>query len=301
MNPIEADLAKPTLSSSLTRAAARFDPTAEVSVTVAKRSLLPGLAPKLAGGAIALAAGFFVTLAMQYVVREHLSTLLSSEADGLGPTESHSASTTAGVSGVQVTGVRHDVLQIDVQTEPPTARLWLDGKAVGTGHFVGTAKADGTQHELRVEAAGYTTHVLTFREHPPYGRVALMPDEPVAPSPPPPLSKPNAARVAPIVRAATTVGTLAPQAGRATGAHALQALPTVAPLAKVAAQPQGDAHSEAHPFAREGSAPDVGGEQAPTPPPQPVHAAPEPNLAAPIRSPHVRLIDEPTPQIRVLE
>lgn len=119
-----------------------------------------GARGRLAFGGVALVAGFLVTLGLQHVVRERF---FAPRAALRAPTS---------------TRVEPPSFEIDIHTDPTSARIWFDGRPAGVGQFRGTAKQDGAQHELRVQATGYTTHVVTFRDRPPPRRVELSPSEP---------------------------------------------------------------------------------------------------------------------------
>jgi tRNA A-37 threonylcarbamoyl transferase component Bud32 len=60
-----------------------------------------------------------------------------------------------------------------VLLHPPHAVARLDGVVAGTGALRVPRFDDGVLHELRVEAAGYVTRVLLFREAPPHETIAL--------------------------------------------------------------------------------------------------------------------------------
>jgi hypothetical protein len=63
---------------------------------------------------------------------------------------------------------------------PDSARIELDGKAVGVGRAEEELPADGTEHTLRIWAPGFRTASMSFRDHPPPDRVTLEPAAPPA-------------------------------------------------------------------------------------------------------------------------
>ena len=81
---------------------------------------------------------------------------------------------------------------IDVKVKPDAADIFLDGKKVGTGSYKGTLPMDGQEHELKVDAQGYSakTRKIQANEATVSWEPELTGDKrnvgPVKTSPPPP-------------------------------------------------------------------------------------------------------------------
>ncbi len=67
-------------------------------------------------------------------------------ATAVGTTAASQSSTPAATSS-----------KISVKVSPDNADIFLDGKKVGTGSYEGVLKADGKEHELKVDAPGYAS------------------------------------------------------------------------------------------------------------------------------------------------
>ena len=63
---------------------------------------------------------------------------------------------------------------VELQVEPRSASIELDGAVVGHGSFTQELSADGNNHVLVISAEGYRSRILTFRDEPPEGRVTLQ-------------------------------------------------------------------------------------------------------------------------------
>jgi len=70
---------------------------------------------------------------------------------------------------------------VSIEVDPPRAEIWLDQELIGLGRIQLGAIPDGTLHELRFMAPGYSPKSLFFRDTPPEGRVILerLADAPV--------------------------------------------------------------------------------------------------------------------------
>jgi len=74
-------------------------------------------------------------------------------------------------------------IEVEIQVEPPTATLLLDGKQVGVGSYRARLPRDGKLHELRASAAGFITRSVNFRDEAPPREMRLNPSAPVAVTP----------------------------------------------------------------------------------------------------------------------
>jgi hypothetical protein len=242
-------------------------------VTLAKQTPFRSLAPRLLGGVVSLVAGFMVSLGLQYALHQ-----------GAAPTAQRQVGTKSEIAP----------LHVDVQTEPVTARLWLDGHAVGTGRYAGAVHA-GSQHELLVEADGHAPQRLTFRDRAPAGRIALLPASAVD-------DTRADARAAPLPAAPTPTETAA-QAGTPELPSQRATAPELA--ARRARQLATQAEKASSPARADEPAPSSGSvgrdaaraaELAPS-----SEAAPTSTPTSATKAPKVRVIDERAPHIRVIE
>ena len=55
------------------------------------------------------------------------------------------------------------LITLEVETSPHRARVHIDGRELGTTPFSGELRADGEEHELRLEADGYETDIRSVR------------------------------------------------------------------------------------------------------------------------------------------
>jgi serine/threonine-protein kinase len=63
--------------------------------------------------------------------------------------------------------------KVSVNASPDTAKIELDGSAVGTGSFERELPRDGKRHTMTVSADGFVPQTLVFRDEPPPSSVAL--------------------------------------------------------------------------------------------------------------------------------
>ena len=101
-------------------------------------------------------------------------------------------------------------VEISIAVNPPEAKLFLDDKPLAGNPFKGKLAKDSAQHQLRVEAAGYTTRsdVLTFErdrsvdvvlvKDPSADKSKHQPTGPVAPPPEDPMSRPGIKKQRPL-------------------------------------------------------------------------------------------------------
>jgi serine/threonine-protein kinase len=63
---------------------------------------------------------------------------------------------------------------VEVDVEPESATIELDGSEVGQGSFAQELTADGNNHVLVISAEGYEPRIITFRDQPPGRAVELQ-------------------------------------------------------------------------------------------------------------------------------
>ena len=63
--------------------------------------------------------------------------------------------------------------ELSTRVEPRDARLWLDGKLVGTGEFATQLVQDGVTHELRTTRDGFVPSTVFFVDTPPPREIRL--------------------------------------------------------------------------------------------------------------------------------
>ncbi|MFK7985414.1 MAG: serine/threonine-protein kinase [Sandaracinaceae bacterium] len=77
---------------------------------------------------------------------------------------------------------------VHIEATPAIAQIFVDDELLGTGELVTRLDLDGQTHELRVEAPGFETRRVSFRDSAPPPNIALQASEPspaAAPEPPP--------------------------------------------------------------------------------------------------------------------
>jgi hypothetical protein len=197
----------------------------------------------------------------------------------------------------------------EVRTLPSSAELLLDGQRVGVGHYRGRLSEDGAPHELRVEAHGFAPHVVVFREHPPPRLIELTLSR-GADAPPPRAAEHNESPVRPV---RVSRPALPPTARRVSG----KAAPTIGESAEHRQASSGAAQV---PAVVDGASASVRTAGADTMNAQesgevPVAAVAEPDIDAvvshpiavmapaepPSLRPRIRIIDEPTPKVRLVD
>ena len=89
--------------------------------------------------------------------------------------------------------------EVEVEVTPAAATLTLDGEAAATGVLRRELPRDGSAHTLRIDAPGYETRSITFRDAPPARTVTLaaVPLQAVAPAVSPGRGRPVTARRSP--------------------------------------------------------------------------------------------------------
>jgi hypothetical protein len=68
------------------------------------------------------------------------------------------------VAPLAVSPPKPESYEVVVSTEPESAELWLDGKQVATGHLNTREQRDGASHELSVKAPGYAPVTIFFAD-----------------------------------------------------------------------------------------------------------------------------------------
>jgi serine/threonine protein kinase len=127
---------------------------------------------------------------------------------------------------------------VEVEVQPPTAGIELDGEPVGQGRFTRDLARDGRTHTIRVFAEGFADSRVQFHDAPPEGKIALVA---AAAATPPPLVPVSGADTHPPAvandpkRPAPTTTRPKPGATHATAAAA--ATSTAAPTAPPTAPP----------------------------------------------------------------
>ncbi len=177
-----------------------------------------------------------------------------------------------------------DGFDVDVSVTPATATLQLDGKRVGVGHYAGRLPKDGSLHELRVSADGFATHKVGFRNGPPPSRVSLI----AAPAMVDDMEDPLPLVEAHVPRMPTRRASASARVGAHARAKTAEAATTPALPAKLALAPV----SISSPTASDHAVPAE----------DPSSSLPE--AAAKVvgeHQPRIRMIDEPLPQVQVIE
>jgi serine/threonine protein kinase len=117
-----------------------------------------GVAAAAGGAAALLYVGFSKAPASAPVAASAPAAVASQAAvPAPAPTASPVALATAPQSADAATSHK-----LKVKVSPDTADIFLDGKKVGTGSYEGLLKADGTEHELKVDAPGYASKSRTL-------------------------------------------------------------------------------------------------------------------------------------------
>jgi serine/threonine-protein kinase len=75
--------------------------------------------------------------------------------------------------------------RVEIETDPRTARLELDGRPVGAGSLDQRLPSDGTEHVIVARAPGYKETTVHFVDNPPPHLLALDPIPVAQPNPPP--------------------------------------------------------------------------------------------------------------------
>jgi hypothetical protein len=86
---------------------------------------------------------------------------------------SHSETNNSGAAGLGLRVAAPSDLFIDLEVDPDRTAIWLDGERAGMGRLRRRIAHDGRMHELRLEAPGYVTQSLSFREEAPSRLVHL--------------------------------------------------------------------------------------------------------------------------------
>ena len=188
---------------------------------------------------------------------------------------------------------------VSTRVEPSEAEIWLDHHPVATGQLGIALPKDGSTHELRVAADGYIPVTLMFADVPPPKLIRLepLPAGAAPPSEPEPFvaAAPPSGEAAVLMPAATARAESAtPTDGSGAQPEVASDAPTpvVARVAPRAVRPPARATAPAK--RRASAAANLGADTTPSAAARVV----EPELPP---APHVQIIDEGAPKVRVIE
>lgn len=79
---------------------------------------------------------------------------------------------------------RPETFVVEIDVEPKQARILIDGRPVGKGHFRSEYPIDGKTHHARFELEGHEPQTVVFQDHPPVRSITLSALELPARTPP---------------------------------------------------------------------------------------------------------------------